>query len=280
MVDDFSIGSLAQRTGLTPNVLRTWENRFGFPTGRRTAAGHRRFTEADVVLVDEVLAARERGVPLQLAVETVVQRSRQTSAESVHAALIRDFPDLRPQRLGKSTLIAASHAIEDECLARADRAVVLGTFQEGHKFARSLHRWEELGRTATWSAVLADFAGDTALPSDVHARPARCQLPDDSPLLREWTVVILSPTFTAVLAAWQVPSPAGQSPTYESVISLRRAPAVAAARVIVAGARAAGAVPPSEVDEMLASPTAGLTTMPDADRMLLRVLEQMDSRLR
>lgn len=279
MTDDFSIGTLAQRTGVTPNVLRTWENRFGFPAGRRTAAGHRRFTETDALLVGEVLAAREQGVPLQLAVETIVQRSRQDSGESVHAVLVRDFPELRPQRLGKSTLLAASHAIEDECLARADRSVVLGTFQEGHKFARSLHRWEELGRTAIWSAVLADFAGHTDLPADVQARPARCQLPDDSPLLREWTVAILSPTFTAVLAAWQVPTSSGQSATYESVISLRRAPAVAAARVIVASARAAGAVPPPEASAMLSSPTAGLTTMPDADRMLLRVLERMDSRL-
>lgn len=280
MVDDFSIGVLAQRTGVTPNVLRTWDNRFGFPTGRRTTAGHRRFTETDAQQVVEVIAARERGVPLQMAVETVVQRVRQTSAESVHAALIRDFPDLRPQRLGKPTLLAASHAIEDECMARADRSVVLGTFQEGHKYARSLHRWEELGRTATWSAVLADFAGDTVLPADVHARPARCQLPEDSPLLREWTVVILGPTFSAVLAAWQVPTQSARSATYESVISMRRAPAMAAARVIVAGARAAGAVPPPEVEEMLASPTVGLTTMPDADRVLLRVLERMNSRLR
>lgn len=280
MVDDFGIGALARRTGVTPNVLRTWENRFGFPASRRTAAGHRRFTEDDVLLVGEVLAARDQGVPLQLAVESIVERSRQESAASVHAVLIRDFPDLQAQRLGKSTLIAASHAIEDECLARADRAVVLGTFQQGHKFARSLHRWEELGRTAIWSAVLADFTGDPALPADVRARPARCQLLDDSPLRREWTVVILSPTFTAVLAAWQVPTSAGASANYEAVISLRRAPAVAAARVIVAGARAAGALPPPEVSAMLASPTAGLTAMPHADRVLLRVLERMDSRLR
>lgn len=276
MTDDLSIGALAQRTGVTPNVLRTWEHRFGFPAGRRTASGHRRFTEADVLLVSEVLEARERGVPLHLAVDAVLQRSRQERGESVHATLIREFPDLRPQRLGKSTLLAASHAIEDECLARADRSVVLGTFQEGHKFARSRHRWEELARTATWSAVLADF--DAGLPADPGARPARCQLPEDSPMRREWTVVTLSPTFAAVLAAWEVPSPEGQPATYEAVITLRRAAALAAARVIVGTARSAGATPPHVVDELLSSPASGETTMPDADRVLLRVLERMDSR--
>ena len=140
MVDDFSIGSLAQRTGVTPNVLRTWENRFGFPTGRRTAAGHRRFTEADVQLVGEVLAARERGVPLHLAIDGALQRTRHEGGQSVHATLVKEFPDLRSQRLGTAPLLAASHAIEDECLARAERSVVLGTFQEGHKYARSSHR--------------------------------------------------------------------------------------------------------------------------------------------
>ncbi|MCW2833612.1 MAG: MerR family transcriptional regulator [Nocardioides sp.] len=175
MTDDFSIGALADRTGVTPNVLRTWENRFGFPAGSRTASGHRRFTEADVLLVNEVLAARERGVPLPLAVDAVLQRARQERGESVHATLVREFPDLRPQRLGKATLLAASHAIEDECLARADRSVVLGTFQEGQEYAQSRHRWDELARTATWSVVLADF--DDGRESDPGARPLGASWP-------------------------------------------------------------------------------------------------------
>lgn len=275
MTDDFSIGVLAQRTGVTPNVLRTWENRFGFPTGRRTTSGHRRFTDADVLLVQEVLEARERGVPLNLAVDGVLQRSRQQHGESVHATLIREFPDLRPQRLAKATLLAASHAIEDECLARADRSVVLGTFQEGHVFARSRHRWDELARTATWSAVLADFDAD--LPADPQARPARCQLPADSPMRREWTVVTVSRGFAAVLAAWEVPAPAGGPATYEAVISMRRAAALTAARVVVATARAAGATPPESVDELLTAPITTETTVADTDRVLLRVLEQVDS---
>ncbi|QIK74346.1 DICT sensory domain-containing protein [Nocardioides piscis] len=277
MTDDFSIGVLAQRTGVTPNVLRTWEHRFGFPAGRRTTSGHRRFTEADVLLVGEVQEARDRGVPLHLAVDAVLQRSRQEHGEAVHATLIREFPDLRPQRLGKATLIAASHAIEEEVLARADRSVVLGTFQEGHKFARSRHRWEELARTATWSAVLAEFDDD--LPADPQARPARCQLSDVSPMRREWTVVALSPTFAAVLAAWEVPAQAGRPATYEAVITMRRAAALAAARVIVGAARSAGATPPPEVAELLAAAPSLETTIHDADRVMLRMLEHADARL-
>lgn len=277
VTDDFSIGVLAQRTGVTPNVLRTWENRFGFPAGRRTTSGHRRFTDADVHAVTEVLAARERGVPLSLAVEGVLQRSRHDQGESVHATLVRDFPDLRPQRLGKATLLAASHAIEDECFSRADRPIVLGTFQHGHVFARSRRRWDELGRTATWAAVLADFDAD--LPADPAGRPALCQLADDSALRREWTVAVLSPTFAAVLAAWEVPGDDGP-PTYESIITVRRGPTLTAARVIVAAARAAGATPPPEVDATLGTPLTTETPVADADRLLLRVLERADARVR
>lgn len=275
MSGQLTIGALAERTGLTPNVLRTWENRFGFPAGQRTASGHRRFSEADVALVDEVQAARGRGVPLGLAIETVLRRRRHEHGDSVHATLVREFPDLRTQRLGRSVLVAASHAIEDECLARAERSVVLGTFQEGHRFAGSRRRWDELARTATWSAVLADF--DEVVPADPAARPARCQLPEESPLRREWTVVTVSRTFAAVLAAWEVPGAGGRT-TYESVMTTRRGPALAAARVIVGAARSAGATPPPDVDEALGAEVASETALADADRMWVRVLAQAEAR--
>ncbi|GGD26962.1 DICT sensory domain-containing protein [Nocardioides daphniae] len=273
MTDTFSIGTLAERTGLTANVLRTWENRYGFPAGSRAPSGHRRFTDADVAAVHEVLGAKESGVPLHLAIESVVQRSRRRAEESVHAMLVREFPELRPQRLSRATLIAASHALEDESLARADRPLVLGTFQHGHEFSRSRGRWEELGRTSLWSAVLADFS--EGIPAAPQARPARCHLPKESPLRREWTVVTLSASFSAVLTAWEVPARSGP-PVYESVVSLRRAPALAAAEAITASARAAGATPPPEVDELLGTYVVADTAATDADRVLLRVLGRVD----
>ena len=53
----------------------------------------------------------------------------------MHAVLARDFPQLPVQRLGRRALVALSHAVEDEALARAERPLVLGTFQEGHRYA-------------------------------------------------------------------------------------------------------------------------------------------------
>lgn len=273
--EGFSIGVLASRTGVTPTVLRSWENRFGFPTGERSSAGHRRFSDTDVHLVRQVLEVRESGVSLQVAIDSVTRQREEVRADSVYAALVGSFGDLRPQRLSRRTLTAASLAIEEECLARADRAVVLGAFQLGHNFARSRHRWDELSRTAAWAAVVADF--DEALPPDAAARPVRCQLPEDSPMRREWTVVTISPTYAAVLAAWEVPVAAGRDAAYEAVISTHRPAVVAAARVIAGVVRSAGVEPPVQVEHLLsdAAPRPA-TAAADADRMWLRALAHLD----
>ena len=275
MTEGFSIGVLATRTGVTPTVLRSWENRFGFPEGVRTESGHRRFDDGDVQLVRQVLEVRESGVPLQLAIDSVTRRHEQVKVDSVHAALVGRFGDLRPQKLSRRALMAASHAIEDECLARADRAVVLGAFQRGHNFAQSRHRWDELARTASWAAVVADF--DDSLAPDASTNPVRCQLPADSPLRREWTVVTLSPTYAAVLSAWEMPTAPGKETVYESVISTHRPAVIAAARVLANVVSDGGAPTPEHVEHLLsdAAPRPA-TAAVDADRMWLRAMAHLD----
>lgn len=275
--DGFSIGVLASRTGVSPGVLRTWDTRFGFPAGSRSATGHRRFTDHDVAMVSQVLEARASGLSLQVAIDAVRRRDGQgqESLGSVHAVLARDFPQLAVQRLGRRALVALSHAVEDEALARAERPLVLGTFQEGHRYAGSARRWDELARTASWAAVVAEF--DDSFPADPSARPARCQLPEGTAMRREWTVVTVSAARAAVLSAWEVPAAEGVAPVYESVISTHRPAAIAAARVLVGVARSAGAQPPATVAELLDEPS-GLPDAPgsDADRMWLRALARLD----
>lgn len=276
MSEGFSIGVLAARAGVTPGTLRTWENRFGFPSGERSASGHRRFTDADVDLVRRVLEVRDGGLPLQVAIDTVVRDRDVEGERSVFAAAAAAAPGVRPLRLGRRALIAASHAVEDECLARGDRAVVLGAFQLGHRYASSRHRWEELGRTAAWAAVVADFDEET--PPDLAASPARCQLPEDSPLRREWAVVCLGDSYAALVAAWEVPS-GDATPAYEAVISTHRAAAVAAARVLTGVVRdAGGEVPASAARLVDAVRPAPATSSVDADRTWLRALAELGPR--
>ncbi|GAA5114034.1 hypothetical protein GCM10023339_19130 [Alloalcanivorax gelatiniphagus] len=273
--EGFSIGVLAARAGVTPGVLRTWENRFGFPAGQRSAAGHRRFTDADVEQLRRVLEARDAGLPLRLAIETVTQRA-DVADRSAFAAASTAVPGVRPVRLGRRALVAASHAVEDECLARGDRAVVLGSFQLGHRYAPSRHRWEELARTAAWAAVVADFDADDA---DLAGSPVRCPLPDGSPLRREWTVVCLGPAYAAVVAAWEAPAPPGRAPVYEAVISTHRAAASAAGRALAEVVQAAGAVLPDAATRLLDPVAQAPATSPDeADRTWLRALAALDDR--
>jgi DNA-binding transcriptional MerR regulator len=282
VAEGFSIGVLAARTGVTPGVLRTWENRFGFPRGERSTSGHRRFTDADVALVRQVLEVRDSGLPLQVAIDSVVRAHEAGEERSAFAAAAEAVAGVRPLRLHRRALIAASHAVEDECLARGDRSVVLGAFQLGHRYASSRHRWEELGRTAAWAAVVADFGADGGLDADLDAdlaaSPVRCQLPGDSPLRREWAVVCLGESYAALVAAWEVPSAQGP-PTYEAVISTHRGAATAAGRVLAGVVRAAGGdVPPPAARLLDAAAPMPATSAVDADRTWLRALAELDPR--
>ena len=136
-----SIGDLAARTGLKPATLRMWETRHGFPRPQRRQSGHRRYAESDVDLVRQVIRRRDAGARLEVAIaEMALARARfegPPDAPSVYAALRRTHPTLVPQRLKKSTLIALSWAIEDECCARAERPAIFGAFQQERYFRAS-----------------------------------------------------------------------------------------------------------------------------------------------
>jgi DICT domain-containing protein len=195
-----TIGELAEHTGLSTQLLRTWESRFGFPEPTRLPSGHRRYTGADVRAVRRVLEERERGTRLEQAIGVARRAEDATQSGSVYASLSLRHPELTSYALKKSTLLALSWAIEDEATAQAARGVLVGTFQRGRFFGQSAERWRDLARTASGCLVMADFP-----EHDDDARPARVALAAGSPLLREWIVVHDAPTFAAALVAWELP---------------------------------------------------------------------------
>jgi DICT domain-containing protein len=197
---DLTIGDLARRTGLTPAVLRMWESRHGFPTPRRLESGHRRYAEADVALIEGVLRRRDAGIRLEVAIAEAAA-SAPPETPSIYAELRRRHPQLATHRLRKSTLLALSWAIEDECIARAQRAVVFGAFQEERYYRPSRARWNELARVARQTMAIAEFTSGTA----VDERPIRVPLGPDAPMRREWAVVCDAPDLPAVLTAWELP---------------------------------------------------------------------------
>lgn len=57
-----SIGEVAEATGLSPDVLRVWERRYGVPKPQRTPSGHRRYDAAELPRLREVAEALAQGL--------------------------------------------------------------------------------------------------------------------------------------------------------------------------------------------------------------------------
>lgn len=57
----FSIGEIAERTGITVDTVRIWERRYGKPRPVRLPSGHRRYTEEHLVWLRRVAEAMSLG---------------------------------------------------------------------------------------------------------------------------------------------------------------------------------------------------------------------------
>jgi DNA-binding transcriptional MerR regulator len=192
-----SISAVAARTGVSVPVLRAWERRFGFPVPARLPSGHRRYGEADVERIRQVIAERDRGRSLESAIARA--RSSVTPAAddaSIFSGLRRARPDLQVHVLSRRAMLSLSRAIEDEGLAHADRPHLVAAFQHEAVYRRAARRWDELAVSAASTIVLADFA--TSRHSTTGA--IEVALPQGDPNLREWCVVCDAPDSAAVLA--------------------------------------------------------------------------------
>jgi MerR family transcriptional regulator, light-induced transcriptional regulator len=199
-----TISDLAERTGVPPATLRSWESRYGFPRPIRLAGGHRRYAERDVAAVLEVLRHRGSGLALEAAVRRSTTEPLQS--RSIYAELRRRHPELTAQPLSKRSLVALSHAIEDECCARAEQPLLFGGFQRDMFLRESYARWVELARTARIAVVFADL-GSPREPRP--GAPVEVALPHEAPLNREWIVVCDAPDLPACMAAVEHPGQEG-----------------------------------------------------------------------
>lgn len=271
-----TIGDLSQRTGLSPAVLRMWESRHGFPVPSRLESGHRRYTDTDVAQVLHVLRRKDAGVRLEVAIAQAAESSAPTSP-SIFAELRRKHPTLATHRLKKSTLIALSWAIEDECCATADRPILFGAFQRGDFYEPSALRWTELSRVARAAVVFADHWDDSA---DSALGPARATLAGDAPMRREWAVVCDAPDSAAVLSAWELPGQdhiPDRQRIFESVWSVDPAAVRDAARVAASVAVGAGVLVAGPLVAELNDPPSPRAVVPSATTALFnRVVAYVD----
>jgi DNA-binding transcriptional MerR regulator len=88
----YQIGEVARRTGLTPEVLRIWERRYGVLQPRRSSGGFRLYTEEDIARVERMRELLDRGVSASEAARVVAAppaaASGQKEVTESHAALL------------------------------------------------------------------------------------------------------------------------------------------------------------------------------------------------
>lgn len=199
-METLTIGQVARRTGVAAATLRMWEERHGFPRPDRRASGHRRYSERDCETVLEVVRLRQSGLSLETAVARAL-RSAEPPPTSLFGGLRARRPELAPWLVRKASLIAISHAIEDECAVRGEGGLLVGSFQRVRFYRASEARWRELAQTRTAALVFADF-------SRVRRRagaPVEIPIERTSALGREWAIVSDARLFGACLAAWERP---------------------------------------------------------------------------
>jgi DICT domain-containing protein len=204
-VKGLAIKDVAERTGLAAQTIRMWEQRYGFPEPQRTAAGYRVYADSDVQTLRRVLAFRRRGLSVPAALERARGWGGPSDRPSIYGALAAGDEQLQTHVLRKRTLIAISHAIEDETLARAAGPIVAGAFQRVKHYRPAEHRYRRLAQVSDAVLVFADFERFAEAP----AAPIEVPIDPDDTLGNEWAVVVDAPGFAACLLGWESPESTG-----------------------------------------------------------------------
>ena len=196
-----TISAAAARTGVSVAVLRAWEQRFGFPRPQRLEGGHRRYDDAEIERISQVVVERDAGRSLEAAIALVLQGTPTLPDEadaSVFAGLRRARPDLPVNILSRRAMLALSRAIEDESLASSDRPHLVAAFQTRQAYRAAHARWDELLASAASAIVFADFPRARR-----HGRALEVPIRPGAPLRREWSIVSDAPSSAAVMAGWE-----------------------------------------------------------------------------
>jgi DICT domain-containing protein len=270
-VTGLPIRDVAEQTGLAAGTIRMWEQRYGFPDPARTASGYRMYSPDDVDLLRRVVSFRDRGLSVPAALERARSVRGPTDRPSIFGAIMAHSP-MRAYTLRKRTLVALSHAIEDETLARAAGPVVVAAFQSEANFRAVEHVYSRLARTADACVAFADFAA----PRDEPGEPVELPIGAREALGNEWAVVVDAPGYAACLLAWEQPAASAVDELdrrFEAIWTIdpgtvRRAAQVGAALAARAAPEVGGRLQELLADRPLAveTPAPGLTAL--TNRML------------
>ena len=150
---------------------------------------------------------------------------------------LRDTPfsivsERRESRAGsRELLVEMSTLIERRASRAGSSAVVLSTFQHAKNLRGGLVRtYNDLSDTA---ALVATFVQDVGLNETGNAF-TEIHIDEADVLGSQWTVIALSPSYSAVLAAQQTRAAPDGSATYEFIFSRDQRLAIEAARTLTA----------------------------------------------
>jgi MerR family transcriptional regulator, light-induced transcriptional regulator len=212
-----SIGDVVAATGVGEATLRAWERRFGFPSPRREPSGHRRYSREEVERIRAVVRERDRGLSLAVAIERV--NAEPSGPPSLFAPLRERRPDLLPLSIRKRQMMHLTRAVEEESAARAERALMIGAFQQADYYRRSEARWQRLSRGAELAFVLATFE-EARQPAD---GPVEVPIHSGEPVADEWAVICLAPGYSACLIGWETVAATGAADgdrTFDALLSV------------------------------------------------------------
>ncbi|MEU8249720.1 MerR family transcriptional regulator [Nonomuraea sp. NPDC048916] len=142
----FSVGQVARLAGVTVRTLHHYDEIGLLSPGERTRAGYRRYTEADLVRLQQVLLYRELGFPLE---EIAVILDEPRADEMTHLRRQHELLTRRAERL-REVIAAVERALEARLMSVAltpeERFEVFGDFRPEDHEAEVERRWGGDGR--------------------------------------------------------------------------------------------------------------------------------------
>jgi DNA-binding transcriptional MerR regulator/methylmalonyl-CoA mutase cobalamin-binding subunit len=255
----FPIGVVARRTGLSKDVLRVWESRYGVVKPARSDSGRRLYTEEDVERLGLLKAATSVGWSISEVAGRPVEELRALAEPAAPAA------SAAPTALGGAV---APYDVVDECLAaieemsierlaaalsRAKMELSGPVFLEEVVAAllQQMGRWWRMGRLDPAQEHLASFAVRNELAAMISA----IQPGDGSPRILLSTLAgedhelgAMLAAATAAAAGWRATFIGANLPAGDIVAAVRRTKAAALGLSIVASN---GASATTDVGEQL-----------------------------
>lgn len=109
----------------------------------------------------------------------------------------------RPLNFGvyyKNTLVALCHALEDCILQCSSPPLVVTAFQRGKWYLQEADRYADLAERSRHVVIMATpDTGFAEHPTSRRSNVDLVNLPPDDPVAQEWHLIILAPTYTAMV---------------------------------------------------------------------------------